>query len=116
MKNIKIILIAISLIFVSGCVQKGNPRIGDKSFTNKIQQNITTKDDIKEWFGESNGSGFSNGKKYWVYNYYYFNVSPIPGNVAYVGTNEKRVRMKIYFNKKNKVSEYSIENRIGQLE
>ena len=101
MKNIKIILIAISLIFVSGCVQTkhlGDDRVKNKFNLEKIKKGVTTKKQMDKWFGEGDWV-VRDSKKLYLYTF-------IDMNIFVFSVSSTTYQIQVYYNNNNVVKRF----------
>ena len=61
------IMFTIFVIYLAGCGSVG--KNFDSTNVQNIKNNVTTKEQIVEWFGEPFKKGQENGRKMWTYQY-----------------------------------------------
>jgi hypothetical protein len=109
----KIFLILISLLLVQGCThyKNGSPNIADQSLTGKIERGITTKNQIKNWFGEPSSVGFKNNMDKWTYGYSSMEANLIPFISLFTKPKIQSRSLELSFDPTtNKVVEYELSN------
>lgn len=111
--KLRTITTLILILITTSCstYESGTPRITNNSFINKIERGVTTKSQIRNWFGEPAGKGYKDGKEKWLYNYNYTNSNFIPFVSLFTKTEIKIYRLELFFNPDtDRVTEYEFIN------
>lgn len=106
MKN-KLMILAISLLLVSGCIryaEVGNPNIRNQEMIEKIEIGKTTRHEIENKFGTHGDLHIIKGKKMWVYTFFegkmYYGVS---SNFL----NRKVFQLQVFYDENEVVSNFN---------
>jgi outer membrane protein assembly factor BamE (lipoprotein component of BamABCDE complex) len=117
---ISIILFSLSVL-LGGCAAKtGNAfleKASDSDISSKLIKNKTTKEQVKNTFGDPIDIDFRDGKEVWVYKFTRasskaINFVPIAGSF-YGGTNDNTKTLKILFND-DIVEQYAFSSSKGE--